>query len=246
MWKKDGRGQDHGETQGDLARGAVQFIFGAAVLAAVLAVGEPAWEHVGKPAWNFVLPPVATNMPPPPAGCYQVPWPPGTDCNDDKERDYVGDIRVSDVISRYGTKSVIVLFHSNSHMRTAAIRQMLVEIHIDLVHEVTEVATLTLKHQAAALQAESAKAERGPLSAFRWQTKEELRRNWDEIKRVERNLQQYKRQAREEANAISDWSSGSTVVETSPNRREHRSVADYRTGPIYRQLQRIAEKGGGS
>jgi hypothetical protein len=207
---------------------------------------SPVRQYVVLPVGRIgrrIIPRVDTAPPPPPVGSYVVPWPPDSDDDDEVER-YYGDMVVSDVIARYGSNTVMVIFGRNSQLRTGAMRLILRDIYIDLIKVTMAGAVKALEYQENALRAELVKAKRGPLGVFRWQTKAELRRNLGEIKRTQQSLQQLNQQARREANNLSSWSSPtSTYVQTSSGEGEYRQKLEFGTGPATGQLKRISTDG---
>lgn len=221
---------------------AVLVIFGLMVAGPVLQHVVPAVGRVGR----RLLPQVDTAPPPPPpVSSHFVPWPPDSDNDDDDEVErYYGDMVVSDVIARYGSNTVMVIFGRNSQLRTGAMRLMVRDIYIDLIKVTMAGAVKALEYQENALRTELVKAKRLPLGVFRWQTKAELRRNLGEIKRTQQSLKQINQQARREANNLSSWSSPtSTYVQTSSGGGEYRQKLEFGTGSATGQLKRISTDG---
>lgn len=148
------------------------------------------------------------------------------------------DIVVSRTIAEYGTKALIIQFHPESRIRVQAMRSLLETTYKDLLKATAAKAVEVIIAHKADLEQQLAEVEDSWLSPLYWQTKDDLRRNIEEIRKGEGEAKRLEQQGLEEAwrqaqawNPKFDWST-------------HGSV-EISTGTAFQQLQHISINGWG-
>jgi len=152
--------------------------------------------------------------------------------------DYTDDILVSEIIAEYGTKTLIIQFHPDGRIRIQAMRDLLETTYKKLLRTTAAKAVEVIIAAKADTERQLAEIEDSWLSPFYWQTKDDLRRNIEEIRRGEDEAKRLERQGRDRAwahaqswNPKQGWST--------------HGIVKIRTGTAFRQLQHISINGWG-